>query len=75
MDTEVWDGWVGLGCIYKSGQMAGCEKFIRRFCFLLSGARRSAGSTASFAVAAHAAHTGRERVTLLSLRHIEKAAE
>lgn len=69
-------GWLGgVLCIYKSRDMTGCENFKSGFHFLLCGACRSAGSTASFAVAAHAEHTGREWVTILSPRHIEKAAE
>lgn len=78
-ESERWGCWYGGGrwlrgvrCIYKLRQMAGCENLKQRFRFPLCGACRSPGSTAGFAVAAHAVHTGRERVTLLSPRHIEK---
>lgn len=39
------------------------------------GVQGSAGSTASFGVGAHTVDAGKERATLLSPRHIEKAAE
>lgn len=61
---------MGLGAFTKSRQDVRISN--RDFPFLLCGARMSEGSTACFAVAAHAASTGREWVSLLSPRHTEK---
>lgn len=69
--------WLGgVGRNYKSRQMAACENFESRLglpsprCPGVSGGQQPAPGAG-----AHTVHAGRERATLLSQRHIEKAAE
>lgn len=74
-DTETLDGWVGLDAFTNRGRWQDVWISNREFASCFAVPAGVLGSTASLAVTAHAAHTGRERVTLLSPGHIEKAAE
>lgn len=69
--------WLGgVGRNYKSRQMAACENFKSRLG--LPSPRHpgvSGGQQPAPGAGAHTVHAGSERATLLSQRHIEKAAE